>query len=235
MSFWSNLAGIGASLIPGVGAIAGPLVGGLLGGIGGGGKTNPAADPLNNPQVQALLKGLQTPATTDPATSQASGYYRTILNGGQDATTSLMGPEVSTVLGQFDNASKAAAELGPRGGGRAAIQAETPFKKTGAYVDLLGKAKQGAAQGLAGIGCQQTAAQTARRGQDVSTLGSILGGRTSLAEQQNQFNQENASGLGKGIGGLLTNVLSGTKFGKGKSGGGGTPVGGDYTAGNWGY
>lgn len=219
MSFWSQLAGIGASMIPGVGAIAGPLVGGLLGGIGGGGKnaTSASTNPLNNPQIQQLLASLKTPATMDPATSQASSFYRTVLGGGQDATTALMAPEVSTVLGQFDNASKAAAELGPRGGGRAAIQAETPFKKAGAYVDLLGRAKQTAAQGLAGIGAGQTTAATARRGQDVSTLGTIMGGQTELARQQAEFQHGDVAGLGKGIGSMLTNILSGTKFGGGKS------------------
>lgn len=200
-------------------AAAMPLIGAgasLLGGLFGS-KSKPV-NPMQDPQIQSLLLGLKTPATMDPATSQASQFYRTALSGGQDETTSLLGPEVSTVMGQYDNAAKAAAELGPRGGGRAAIQAATPFKKAGAYVDLLGRAKQTAAQGLAGIGASQTAAQTARRAQDVSTLGNVLQGQTSLAEQQNQFNQENARGLGGGIGGLLTNVLSGMKFGGGKNG-----------------
>jgi hypothetical protein len=212
MSFWSSIASGLTSMIPGVGPFIAPMVGGLVGGLtskGGSGGSPAAVDPMQDPQIKQLMASLKTPATMDPATKGASDYYKTIMGGGEEATQSLLGPNVSTVLNQFDNASKAAAELGPRGGGRAAIQAETPFKKASAYTNLLGQAKSTAAAGMAGIGANQTAAATSRRSQDVSVLGTVLGGKTSLADRQMQINQENAKGMGKGIGSILTNLLAG--------------------------
>src|SRR5665213_881656 len=212
MSFWSSLAGAAASFI----RVVGPAIGGLIGGLGGAGGGNGTGssskyDPLANPTVQNLLTGLNTPSTEDPATKQASDYYSTVLHGGQDATRSLLGPDVSTILGQYDQASKAAAELGPKGGGRTAVEAEAPFQKAGAYGKLLAGAKSTAAQGLAGIGASQTAAATARRGQNVSTLGTVVSGSSEqqkLLYGQNQQNAQAYGQLGNGIGSSLVSLLN---------------------------
>ncbi len=215
MSFWSSLASGLTSLIPGVGPFIAPLVGGAVGALSGGGgnKNAPGSTSLTqDPQIAKLMAGLNTPAAQDPATEQASRFYKTILGGGQDETSTLLGPDVTTILNQYDNASRAAAELGPRGAGRAAIQAETPFKKVGAYTQLLGKAKEGAASGLAQIGGAQTAAATARRGQNVSELGSLIGGKNSaneLAFQQQKEKDAQYQKLGGGIGSFLTNLING--------------------------
>lgn len=217
MGFWSSLAGIGASLIPGVGAFAGPLVGGLLGGIGGskGSAATAQTDPLKNPEIQKLLQGLQAPTAAPAETTQAGNYYRTLLGGSQTETESMLAPEVSTITRQYDKAAQAAAELGPRGGGRTAQMASLPFQKLQAYGDLLAKLKSQAPAGLAQIGGQKQQAQTARQGQYAGVLGSVLGQQGEMARQQQQQQYESATGLGKGIGGLLTNVLSGIKFGGG--------------------
>lgn len=213
MGFWSSLAKIGTGLIPGVGGIAGSLIGGLIG--GGGGGSTAQTDPLKNPEIQKLLQGLQTPTAAPAETTQAGNYYRTLLGGSQTETESMLAPEVSTITRQYDKAAQAAAELGPRGGGRTAQMTSLPFQKLQAYGDLLAKLKSGAPQGLQQIGAQRQQAQTARQGQYAGVLGSLLGQQGAMTRQQQQQQYESATGLGKGIGGLLTNVLSGIKFGRG--------------------
>lgn len=216
MSFWSSLASIGTSFIP----VVGPALSAGIGALTGSGKQTTANNPLNNPQIQQLLASIKTPATEDTATSTAQGFYKTVLGGSQEATSALLGPDVSTVLSQYDNASKTAAELGPRGGGRAQIQAKAGFEKAGVYGKMLAGAKEGAAKGLLDIGASQTAAKTARRGQDVSTLGAVLGGQTSanqLAFEQQKEKNAQFGELGQGIGSFLTNMLNQRKKGGGAS------------------
>ena len=227
MSFWGTLAGAATAFIPGVGPLLAPVVGGLVNGItgsgGGSGSTN--ANPYS-PEISSLMKTLGAPgaATDNSATDAAEGYYKTIMSGDQTNTRALLGPDVDTILGQYDNAAKAAANLGPRGGGRDAVLAEAPFKASGAYTKLLGQAKSTAATGLATIGGHKTQAATAQRGQDVSELGTLLGNNNSanqLAFQQQQENNKQLNGLGAGIGSFMTNLLNGQK---GKGGTGSDPV-----------
>lgn len=224
MSFWGTLAGIGSSLIPGVGPFIAPLVGGVVNkftdkgtpGAGSGGNGQ-----QYSPEVQALMASLKAPGATgdNSATDSAEGFYKTILQGGQSETRALLGPDVDTILAQYDNAAKAAANLGPRGGGRAQVMADAGFQKAGAYGKLLGQAKTSAATGLANIGGEKMQAKTAKRGQDVSQLGALLGGKSAadrLAFEQQQAKDAQYGEMGKGIGSFLTNLLNGDLFGKNK-------------------
>lgn len=231
MSFWSTLAGIGTSLIPGVGPLIAPLVAGGVSALTGGGgspaSTNNGAVGVNptfqkSPYVQegvdALKQGID-------ATAPAANYYKTALGGDRDALSSLLGPEVSTVLSQYDNAAKTAAEFAPRGGGANQVLAETPFKKVGAYGQALAGARSKAAAGSAGI-----ARDIVTAGGDIGRLGTSEESAqnsfaTSLArlnvERQNEQAKQ-ISGLTGGIGSILANIFAG----KSKGGGSKTPGGG---------
>lgn len=227
MSFWGTLAGIGTSLIPGVGPFIAPLVGGAVNALTGSGSKGTAngANPYS-PEVQSLLSSINAPGSKpdNSATDSAEGFYKTILQGSQDNTRALLGPDVDTILGQYDNAAKAAANLGPRGGGRDAVLADSNFQKAGAYGKLLAGAKSTAAQGLTAIGGQKIAANTAANGQKVSELNALVGGTNSaneLAFQKQQAQDAQYSKLGSGIGSFLTNLLKGNKGGTSGGGGGG--------------
>jgi hypothetical protein len=221
MSFWSTLSGGLASLIPGVGPFIGPLVGagvaGLTGGLLGKGSGSATSGGDTTASLNGQLGQVLGGGSPTPQAQQASKYYSTILNGNRTATEALLRPQVSTVLGQYDNAAKAAAELGPRGGGRTETQAELGSKKVGVYENALETAQPKAAEGL-----------TTLSGQNNGLISSLLGARTGsnqLGFEQTQETNKQLGGLGSGIGSILVNLLKGKGKGAGASPGGGGILG----------
>ena len=227
MGFWSTLGGIvgtAASFIPGVGPIAGGLIkaatgiGGAVGdavtggGPGGGGSLLPV-DASKNP-----APGVPAAVTQGLDTLQGPKNYLTgIMNGSQEDTQGLLGPEVSTVLSQYDNAAKTAAELGPRGGGRTAILAEAPFQKVAAYGKALQGAKQTALTELPKIGSEEASiGNTQEQLTNQFKLGQAnvnASQNRSILDQQAQKNKA-YNDIGSGIGGILTRIITGSKSGK---------------------
>jgi hypothetical protein len=251
MGFWSSLAGIATSFIPGVGPLLAPLVSGgisaLTGGNAAGGGQTATAGQVN-PALQSTLDQIKSQGATgaadtasgmkqlDTASStadQAGSLYRAGAGGSMETLQQMLGPEISTVMSQFDNAAKTAAEFGPRGGGRTGVMAELPFKKAAAAGNLIGQARQGAVAGLAdtaktqaSVGQAKTAAGTAQTGQALGTTAALLAPKT---QSENLANQNQLT-MGKGIGTILGNIFSG-KIGTGGGGGGSSSSSGGYGAG----
>lgn len=230
MGFWSTLGGIvgtAAGFIPGVGPIASMAikaatgVGGMIGdavtGGGPGGSESGSGGGLSvdasknsggvqNPAVQQGLDTLQGP----------KNYLNGAIGGSQETMEGLLGPDVSTILSQYDNAAKTAAELGPRGGGRTAILAEAPFKKAGEYGRQLAGAKQTALSELPKIG--ESEAQIGNQATQLSNSFK-LGQANVNAEQNRNILTGNAeknksfNDIGSGIGGILTRIIAGKKSG----------------------
>ena len=98
-------------------AAAIPLISAGVGALGSifGGKAKAPVNP-NQAQINALETSLNAPgaAPDNAATDSAQNFYKTILSGSQANTRALLGPDVNTIMGQYDNAAKAAAQLGPR-------------------------------------------------------------------------------------------------------------------------
>ncbi len=164
----------------------------------GGGKyeDDPSLDPAS---VVAPAKG------EDPRSIQAGQFNSTVLNGSQEATQSLLGPDVSTILDQYDNAAKAAEEFGPRGGGRALASAQAPFQKVAAYGKLLGGAKTKAADSLAQQGNQ-------KRQADIDLLRTLLSNQQTTRKINYDVDgrdQGNYGDIGSSIGDMLVTVLNG--------------------------
>jgi len=228
MSFLSTLAGIGTSLIPGVGPFIAPFIGGAVGALTGGGG-NPASTAGGaagvNPTFQKspfVQQGVDTIQNGIDAEQPAANYYKTALGGDRNALQSLLGPEVSTVLSQYDNAAKTAAEFAPRGGGTNQVLAEAPFQKAAAYGKALAGARSGAAAGLGKIG-----SDIVTGGGDIGRLGTAEeqgqnSFNTSLARLNFERQQEQAkqvSGLTGGIGSILANIFAGKNKTSGAGGG----------------
>lgn len=221
MGFWSSLAGIASTavgFIPGVGPIASGI---MKAGLGIGGALG---DSLSGPSSQTGNQASTTlPAyQQDPAVSAAEGYDRTALNGSRSATESMLSPQVSTVLGQYDNAAKTAANLGPRGGGRTAVLAEAPFKKAGAYGEALAGATSSAAKNLGELGTQ-VGGQKNQYAESQAGI-NVDQNKTVMAGQQAANKQ--AAGVGGGIADILTSIINK------KPGGGNGPSGSGSTGGS---
>jgi len=201
-------------------------VGGLLGGGGGGTSGNTGTNATaqksidlgkfqENPAVQSGLDTLQGP----------KGYLQAALGGSQERLQGLLGPEVSTVLSQYDNAARAATELGPRGGGRTAVLAEAPFKKAAAYGQQLAGAKAGAVKDLSQIGEAEAGiggAEEQRRNAFKEAQGQLNLGQNKIQFEGAQAKNKAYGEIGSGIGDILTRIIAGKKAG---GGGGGSTFG----------
>lgn len=182
----------------------------LFGGVKG--LDNNTQSLLNSlPQQQSLgtantKQGLATSNKGVDALGQAGDYFKNILGGSRTDTEKLLGPQVSTILGQYDSALKSGAELGPRGGGRTNAIEAAKTGKAGAYGTLLGGAQQTAAGGLgqigsaiAGAGKDQASIGLGETGQAIGQVGSLAGTTSSTAN--NVF--KNSSAFGSALGNLI--------------------------------
>jgi hypothetical protein len=214
-----------------MGAFLGPLIGLGAGAIGSAfGGTNPLTglSPGVSNASQSILGNIPTQISKgNAATDQGLGnlgaagnFFKTILGGSLEATQKLLAPQTNTILKQYDNAAKTAANLGPRGGGKVSTLVGNESAKTGAYGSALGGVLPGAAEGLAGVGKNQAGIGTNLTGQANETLGPIMRQQDQAAATNAQNFGGLGSGLGKWLAGLMTN--------KGSASGGG---GGDFSGG----
>ncbi len=200
-----------------------------------------------DPAIQSLLGDIKGTAkstqemgklamsTGEETISPAKNFFKTALSGNREALQDLLGPEISTVMGQYD-AAKTSSEFAPRGGGRLGVLAEQPFAKAGAYGKALVGARTGAADKLAGIGEKESlrgldllksgnASEASpfaallnrqndvdRRASDQDRLGLD---RDRLSLDRDRMNKEGSDrkrsdllGLGKGIGDILITILN---------------------------
>lgn len=218
MGFWSSLAGIATSFIPGVGSLLAPLAAGAVSSLTDGSGGSSGATAANQAAVNATAQAQKSAALGNQEGGEgaanlgaAGDSYRTALNGSQEQLSALLGPEVNTVMSQYDNAAKTAATFGPRGGGRTGTMAELPFAKAGAAGQLLSKARSEAGAGLSEVGGKQAAAGSSLSGQLTSQLGPSL----APGMQQAGFKNANDVATGTGIGKIVANLFAN------KGGGGG--------------
>lgn len=179
------------------------------------GLSNSTQSLLNSlPQQQSLgtantVQGLGTAQSGVSSLDTAGDYFKNILGGSRTDTEKLLGPQVKTIMDQYDSAAKTGAELGPRGGGRTNAIEAAKTGKVGAYGNLLAGAGTQAAQGLAGVGKDVVGAGLGMAGVGTTETGQAIGQASSLANATNQQNQQvfqNASAFGAGLGALWGGV-----------------------------
>lgn len=214
---WSG-AGSGALSGAAAGAAGGPIgiaIGAGLGALGGGllgGSSSDDPTKALQKDIPTLLSRGNTASDTGLSTlGNAGNFYNTILGGNREAISNLLGPQISTILSQYDNASNAIRQFSPRGGGSTQTLAQLPFQKAAAAGGAFQSVLPSAAQGAADVG--------AKTGQIGSTNLSIAHGGTEPYLHQGQFDATQAAAAGKGYGQLITN-LGGLLKKNGSSGGG---------------
>ena len=208
-SFIAPLIGLGISGISSLFGGSNPISGQLPG------VQSASGSVLGNVPSQ-LAAGTNTTAGGVGDISQAGKFFQTILAGSKQNTEKLLGPQVNTIVSQYDNAAKSAANLGPRGGGRTGTVANLETGKVDAYGKLLGEATPGAASGLGDIGAKKAAVGTQQTGQVNSLESSVLNQQGAAAGRAS----DSFANLGTGIGSMLVNMLNGKK-----SGGSSSPFG----------
>jgi hypothetical protein len=122
--------------------------------------------------------------TGEGAITDASQYYKNILSGDPSKIAESIAPEIQAGQQQTQQAKQQMAEFGTRSGGTAAASAGADAANRANIISLIGRLQQGAAQGEAGIGENQT-------GQGIAATG--LQGQLS----QQQLNDYLNSILGK--------------------------------------
>lgn len=193
-------------------AFIGPLIGLGTSLIGSLFHKKPQPDPVLGKIASQQQLGL---SDARAAVQPAKDYYTTALSGDSEALRSLLGPEIKTVLSQYDTAAKTATELGPRGAGRNSVLADLPFKKAEAYGHALEGARSGAAEGLSKIGLTE-------EGQNNALASSVLQANTEdkkLKQEQENKSSDMLSSFGSGLGSLLTSKGANGKSGIGDIGG----------------
>ncbi len=58
-------------------------------------------------------------------------FFTALMSGDRKTILDTLAPEVDTLTSQYDTGKKTAEEFAPRGGGRAAVLEELPFRKAG--------------------------------------------------------------------------------------------------------
>ncbi len=110
-----------------------------------------------------------------------TNYFASILSGDPRAMAAAAAPTISAVRANYDNATRSASQLQPRGGFRSATMAELPFQKNAVVNNALLAQQPAAANslanigtGVAGIGLGQQQVGTQEQGLGLQQLYSIL-------------------------------------------------------------
>lgn len=230
MSLWSAISGVGKLAAPFI-PVIGPAIGaglGLADAIKGPSKAQGATQTglENNINTAETMNKDLTKSSAD--TFQAgrdkantSGSYFSSLLGSRSAALQATEPEVSTIMDQFDAAHKAAAEFSPRGGGRATLNAEQPYKAAGVIGKLLASSRNNAASVLANLGINEEGLGVQQSGQAISALNAGTSAANALGENEAAYQKMKSKeygDIGSGLGNVLGKVIANRK--KGSSGSG---------------
>lgn len=184
--------------------------------------TQNATTQLGTAGSQLLQQGQGMTQQGGNYLGQAGNYYSNLL-GSRSALRSATAPETATALDYYKGA-EGKVNRNLRGGSRDVASAELDRQKVGQLAMIPAAARARAASGLSEVGGQFGQMGNAAAGQGVyatgtsATAGSQLFNQgTGIGEQQRQ--------AGNTVGNFLFDIINGTKWGKGGSGGGGKAPG----------
>lgn len=141
-----------------------------------------------------------------------TNFFNAVLGGNRDASTAALAPDINRIRDSNQQALTATNTLMPRGGGRTASLFGRPLATNDAVNNMYTGLRSNAAQSLSSIGQGQ-------QGQGANLFGIANGslgtgaqtnaGILNYEQQQQQLQNQLYSGLGAGIGGLITAPLGG--------------------------
>lgn len=172
---------------------------------GGPSKTQNA---LYNTENQAMQFGLSQGEATIPQATQgltsSMNFFQQLLNGNQNALSSVLGPDINTLTSQYETAERSSSEFAPRGGGATAANEEAKFTEAGQIQNLFSSARTTGAQGVTEI--SQLLAQLG-----LGEIGEGTSGASTLASQlfsQQQNQQQQTAAAGQAVGSLIALLVA---------------------------
>lgn len=222
--------------------------GSLLAGWLGGKKAQSSA-MARSPEEQQALTGAQTGAnaltgmgrslfgggqdTLGRGTGflgQAGNYWQTLLGGSRAAMAQATAGPRAAITDQYRGAERGLERSGLRGGVRDLASAELSRDRAGKVAGLTTGVQPMAAQGLSSVGGELGSLGLSQIGQGLGATeaGSNIWQRLLQGGFENRkYGRAEGEKAGKGIGGLIFDILSGIggKFGKGSAGIPGLPGG----------
>ncbi|MBZ5513894.1 MAG: hypothetical protein LAN62_03435 [Acidobacteriia bacterium] len=200
--------------IPAIIGAGGAIAGGLLSRGGGGSKATEAGltaeSELAKTETEAQKFGTEAAKGLLPqaegALGKAGQYYSGLLGGDRQKMLEAVGPEVNTILSQYDTAKRAASEFTPRGGGRTAELAELPFKYSGEITSLLQGVRPKAAAGMERLGAEYGSLASSLLARDTGAGNALLNYALGLRGQ----NIDVGTQIGGSLGALIYQLLNKT-------------------------
>jgi hypothetical protein len=199
-----------------------PMIASTVGGIIGGKKAQSAAQQ-RSPEEQQALGGAQTAATnlntsgaqlTDTGQDTqrpATSYFDTLLRGNRAQMAGATAAPRAALTDVYRGAGRNLEQSGVRGAQRDVASGELNRQRASQIGSLVTGVQPAAASALTSIGQTQTQQGLGATQAGGSLSANILG----QGFQNRKYAREEGEKTGKGIGGLLFDVLKGTKLGGG--------------------
>lgn len=149
----------------------------------------------NQAQQQGINTGSQLMSLAPKTYGPVIDYYSRLLSGNRGEMTQALAPEINQIGEGYGAQTQAAANLMPRGGGRATMLQNLPYQQTRDVQSLMQTARPQAAGGLLQAG-------NAAVGQGIQALyGSTGAGQTILQNEaaRRKADRELGGQLGQGI------------------------------------
>src|SRR6266571_679626 len=158
----------------------------------------------------ALSAGGQNLLTTGAQTqAPATNYFQTLLSGNRAAQTQAVAAPRAALTDVYRGAERNLDQSGVRGAQRDVASADLGRQRAGQIGGLITGVQPGAASTLASIGQGQQALGAPMLGQSGAIYSNLLGQGTA----NRQYARGEGEKAGAGIGGLIVDVLRGTKWG----------------------
>lgn len=142
-------------------------------------------------------------AESENALAPAFNFNTRLLSGDPATARSAIGPEVNSILGQYDTARQAVAQNVGRGGGATRTLAGLPFEAAGKITNTLNTSRRGAADSLAQLFSALTGSSENLSSLSSSSLTSAAETNLGRTEQQYKRGQD----FGKAFGSIFGKVL----------------------------
>lgn len=180
------------------GSIVSSLLGSKLAG-GPNAQQQQATQGLQQAQQQGAQSSKSLLGMGTGALQQPINYWSSLLSGNRGQMTAALAPDINKINEGYTANRQAAAQLTPRGGGRASLLQGLPYAQQRDITTLFQQARPMAAQSMAGAGANLLGQSTGMLQASTSAGRDILAAQE--AERQRQAQQ------GKSIGGGLFSMF----------------------------